>query len=83
MYYRVKLLYRQFEATAEGVTEEQAVDRALADSFTIRHAHTPDVAVVVFLVKDETPHVSHVTRLSEWLRESHNLDRRTWARPQA
>lgn len=72
MHYRAKLLFGQIESTADGKTEQEAIDIALADSVSVRTAASknPDeVALVMFQVdlgQRQPQHVSYATTLGKY-----------------
>lgn len=66
--YQVKFLYRNQEATAQGKTEQEAIDRLLSDNHTMRTAiNNFDIALVMYQIIGETPHVTYATTYGKYL----------------
>ena len=72
MHYRVKLLVGQLEISADGETEQEAIDIALKDSVRMRTAAEKNpngVALVMFHVypgQRQPQHVSYATTLGKY-----------------
>lgn len=71
MHYRAKLLFGQLEVTADGKTEQEAIDIALKDSVSLRTAASKNpnnVALVMFQVlpgQRQPQHVIYATTLGK------------------
>lgn len=69
MRYEVKLITNYAEITAQGNTEQEAIDMALADSVIVRtvaEENAYDVALVMFHAYDNASHVIYATNLGKY-----------------
>ena len=66
MNYVAKLLHRQFESSATGATEDQAIERALTDSIALREADPRYVALVMFREYANQREVAYATTLLKY-----------------
>lgn len=68
MKYRAKFLYKGFEATADGSSDHEAVQRLIADSVIIREARDREnIVVVVWQIYENDQILLYSTTYNKYL----------------